>query len=68
MEESAKYYTSLNNREEIDYYEYYKNKFNLDKMVCPECGSNLVKRNGKFGEFYGCSNYPKCKYTKKISE
>lgn len=67
MEESAKYYMDMNSREEIDYYEYYKNKFNLVKMVCPECGSNLVKRNGKFGEFYGCSNYPKCKYTKKIS-
>lgn len=68
MEESAKYYMDLNSREKIDYYEYYKNKFNLDKMVCPECGGDLVKRNGKFGEFYGCSNYPKCKYTKKISE
>lgn len=67
MEESAKYYMDLNSREEIDYYEYYKNKFNLGNMVCPDCGGNLVKRNGKFGEFYGCSNYPKCKYTKKIS-
>ena len=32
---------------------------------CPECGGTLVKRNGKFGEFKGCSNYPKCKYTTK---
>lgn len=67
MEESANYYMSLNSREKIDYYEYYKSKFNLGNMVCPDCGGNLVKRNGKFGEFYGCSNYPKCKYTKKIS-
>ena len=30
---------------------------------CPRCGGNLVLRNGKYGQFYGCSNYPKCKYT-----
>lgn len=32
---------------------------------CPECGSELVKRNGRFGEFVACSGYPKCKYIKK---
>ncbi len=30
---------------------------------CPRCGGNLIKRTGKHGDFYGCSNYPKCKYT-----
>lgn len=29
---------------------------------CPECGKELVKRKSKFGEFVGCSGYPKCKY------
>ena len=33
--------------------------------VCPECGSPLVKRNGRYGEFVACSNYPSCKYIKK---
>jgi hypothetical protein len=33
---------------------------------CPRCGGNLVERGGKFGKFYGCSNYPKCRFTKKI--
>ncbi len=33
--------------------------------ICPECGSALVIRKGKFGEFVACSNYPKCKYIKK---
>ena len=33
--------------------------------ICPECGSDLVKRNGKYGEFVACSNYPECKYIKK---
>ena len=33
--------------------------------VCPECGSPLVKRKGRYGEFVACSNYPECKYVKK---
>ena len=36
------------------------------KNMCPICGGILVKRNGKYGSFIGCDNYPKCKYTKKI--
>ncbi len=32
---------------------------------CPECGSKLVLRRSVYGEFIGCSNYPKCKYTAK---
>lgn len=31
--------------------------------LCPKCGGKLVKRQGKYGSFYGCSNYPNCKYT-----
>ena len=37
----------------------------VDNMICPKCGGNLVVRNGKYGSFIGCSNYPKCKFTKK---
>ena len=33
--------------------------------MCPECGSPLVKRKGKYGEFVACSNYPTCKYIQK---
>ena len=32
---------------------------------CPKCGSPLVIRNGRYGEFTACSNYPKCKYIKQ---
>ncbi len=32
---------------------------------CPRCGGDLVIRNGKYGTFYGCSNYPKCRFTHK---
>jgi restriction system protein len=34
--------------------------------ICPRCGNKLVVRNGKYGQFLGCSNYPKCTYTEKI--
>ncbi len=32
---------------------------------CPECGSPLVYRKGKYGKFIACSNFPKCKYIKQ---
>lgn len=35
---------------------------------CPECGSPLVIRNGKYGPFVACSNYPECKYIKQKEE
>ena len=31
---------------------------------CPKCGSNLIVKHGRFGEFTACSNYPKCRYVK----
>ena len=31
--------------------------------ICPVCGGTLVERTGNYGSFWGCSNYPKCKYT-----
>jgi len=34
-------------------------------MICPKCGGQLIERNGKYGQFTGCSNYPKCRYTVK---
>jgi DNA topoisomerase-1 len=32
---------------------------------CPECGSDLMWRRGRFGAFIACSSYPTCKYIKK---
>lgn len=37
-------------------------------ILCPKCGGNLVKRNGRYGAFYGCSSYPKCRYTLAVKE
>ena len=30
--------------------------------ICPKCGSPLVKRIGKYGEFISCSKFPECDY------
>jgi len=35
---------------------------------CPQCGSELVLRNGRFGKFVSCSAYPNCKYTENHLE
>lgn len=31
--------------------------------ICPQCDSLLERREGEYGEFYGCRNYPDCDYT-----
>ncbi len=33
-------------------------------LICPYCRGQLVVRSGSYGEFYGCSNFPRCKFTK----
>lgn len=33
---------------------------------CPKCGSDLVLKKGRYGDFIACSNYPTCKFTKNI--
>ncbi len=35
---------------------------------CPECGKDLVIREGRRGKFVGCSAYPKCRYTRDYEE
>ncbi len=36
-----------------------------DQKICLYCKTPLILRKGKYGEFYGCSNYPKCRYILK---
>lgn len=38
------------------------------KEKCPECGSLLLLRWGRFGKFYSCSKFPDCKYSKPYYE
>ena len=60
-----------NVRESIDNNQHIRNikvkkaemDFKIASGICPKCGGNLVMRNGKYGRFYGCSNYPRCRFT-----
>ncbi|WP_085300267.1 DNA topoisomerase family protein [Cognaticolwellia mytili] len=36
--------------------------------ACPECSSKLMIKRGKSGAFFGCINYPNCKYTRPVVE
>ena len=36
-------------------------------QLCPTCGSAMVIRRGRFGEFQACSRYPECKTTSPLS-
>ncbi len=35
---------------------------------CPLCGSSMVLRNGRYGRFYGCPNYPRCRGTRSYKQ
>lgn len=37
------------------------------QKICPKCGEELRLRNGIYGEFYGCSGFPNCRYTENVS-
>lgn len=41
-------------------------KNSIKAGICPRCGGQLIEKNGKYGKFIGCSNYPKCRYTEKL--
>ena len=38
----------------------------MQQGKCPRCGGQLKLRNGKYGAFYGCSNFPRCRYTQNL--
>jgi hypothetical protein len=54
----------ISNREHVKNIK--KTQKDLKEGICPRCGGKLVEKEGKYGKFYGCSNYPKCKFILKI--
>ena len=40
-------------------------KIDIANRRCPKCGGNLIEHKGQYGYFWGCSNYPRCKFTHK---
>lgn len=37
-----------------------------DSTACPSCGSSMILRNGRRGQFYGCSRFPNCRGTRDL--
>ena len=37
-----------------------------EERTCPKCGGKLIERNGIYGKFLGCENYPDCRYTESL--
>ncbi|MCQ2450052.1 MAG: NERD domain-containing protein [Clostridia bacterium] len=62
--------TNLSKAEQQTHIANIQNRFN-NANICPSCGGHLVQRTAKRGpnagnQFLGCSNYPKCKYTRNL--
>lgn len=43
-----------------------KKTFDSNVKTCPLCNLPLKKRNGRYGEFWGCTGFPNCRYTENI--
>lgn len=39
-------------------------EYSFQQKKCPLCGNNLVLRNGKFGNFWGCTSFPNCTFSR----
>jgi len=37
-----------------------------EELTCPKCGGVLVRRKGRYGDFYGCEEFPRCRFTRNI--
>ena len=55
--------STISNKEHIN--NIHSMQTDIANNICPRCGKKLVLKNGKYGEFYGCSGYPRCKFIKK---
>ena len=40
----------------------------LEGEVCEKCGAQMVERQGRYGSFHACINYPKCDFTRQIMQ
>lgn len=44
----------------------YEMRRNVASNICPRCGGNLIVKSGRYGDFFGCVNYPDCTFTKNF--
>ena len=40
----------------------------VEGRSCPKCDSPLLIREGRYGKFIGCSNYPECKHIEPLEQ
>jgi len=59
-------YLSLYFKTHREYYYELLNNVRHTGEPCPKCGEEVLIREGKRGEFFACSAYPECKYSKSI--
>ncbi|MBN2699169.1 MAG: topoisomerase DNA-binding C4 zinc finger domain-containing protein [Bacteroidales bacterium] len=41
---------------------YHEREQKEKSKICPRYGGDLAVRNGRYGKFMGCSNFPECSY------
>ena len=58
--------SQISNREHVENIR--KTQSELEEGICPRCGGKLIEREGKYGKFFGCSNYPKCTFVLKKNQ
>ncbi len=54
-----------------DFYRPFENQVKNSKVtevLCEKCGAPMIINSGKYGNYYACSNYPKCKNIKAVNE
>ena len=49
--------------QDLESYKKTEQIYNPTRKKCPQCGNILIAKNGKYGKFWGCSNYPSCNHT-----
>ncbi len=54
-----------------DFYRPFENqlqKSKITEVLCEKCGAPMIINSGKYGNYYACSNYPKCQNIKAVNE
>ena len=53
--------------EKLEKVEYVK-PVEVTDIICDKCGANMVVREGRYGKFAACPNFPKCRNTRRLSD
>lgn len=72
QEEAEKYYNMLSKASynekgaKAEHVRNIRKSINDNNAKCPKCGAELTKRSGRYGDFYGCTKYPRCRFTRSV--